>query len=87
MAILSLFYVLIFSLIAHKEVRFMLPIIPFSALIGGYAFKKWAKAAIKMSKVQALLKFLVYIYILVEIVSGVIYFNLRKSWDVPAYLA
>ena len=45
-AILCLFYILIFSLIAHKEVRFMLPIIPFSALMAGYALKNLAKVVI-----------------------------------------
>lgn len=50
LAILSLSYIIIFSLIAHKEYRFMLPIIPFSALMGGYAFKKWAKFALQNSK-------------------------------------
>jgi hypothetical protein len=46
LAILSLSYLIIFSLIAHKEDRFMLPIIPFSALLGAYAFKNWTKALI-----------------------------------------
>ncbi len=49
-AILSLFYLFVFSLIAHKEVRFMLPIIPFSALMAGYALKKWAKIVISKPK-------------------------------------
>jgi GPI mannosyltransferase 3 len=46
LAILSLSYLIIFSLIAHKEDRFMLPIIPFSALLGAYAFKNCTKALI-----------------------------------------
>ena len=36
-AILSGFYVIVFTIIAHKEHRFMLPIIPICGLMGGYA--------------------------------------------------
>lgn len=44
-AILCLTYLLVFTVIAHKEVRFVLPIIPFSALMASYAVAKWAKHA------------------------------------------
>lgn len=87
MAILSLFYLLIFSLIAHKEVRFMLPIIPFSALMAGYGLKKWAKTVINKRKLQTGTRFIVYIYIFVEVVMGIIFLNLHfRNWEVPAYL-
>ena len=49
-AILSLSYVGVFSMIAHKEVRFMLPIIPFGALMAGYAINKAAKEVIRKPK-------------------------------------
>ena len=88
MAILSLFYLFIFSLIAHKEVRFMLPIIPFSALMAGYALKKWAKTVIAKRKLQTGTRYLVYTYIFVEVVMGLIFLNLHfRNWEVPAYLA
>ena len=88
MAILSLFYILIFSLIAHKEVRFMLPIIPFSALMAGYALKKWAKTVVSKPKLQTGTRYLVYVYIFVEVVMGLIFLNLHfRNWEVPAYLA
>ncbi len=80
-AILSLFYLLIFSLIAHKEVRFMLPIIPFCGLMAGYSIEKWHKFNIGNSRTIKSLRYLAYLYIFVEVVMGLVFLNLHfRNW-------
>ncbi len=47
---MTVFYVLIFSIIAHKEKRFMLPILAFVFLVLGYLLvrkaRSWGKGII-----------------------------------------
>lgn len=41
---MTVFYVLIFSIIAHKEKRFMLPILAFVFLVLGYLLARKARS-------------------------------------------
>ena len=87
-AILSGFYVVVFSIIAHKEHRFMLPIIPICGLMGGYAIQKWANYSPQNNITRIVLKLLVYIYIVIELSQSVIMLNYHERyWEIPAYLA
>ncbi len=86
MAILCLSYILIFSLIPHKEARFMLPIIPFSALMAGYALQSTVKNPLLNN--PKLLKYLILLYLLVELTTGLFSFTFKfHGSEVPAYLA
>jgi phosphatidylinositol glycan class B len=87
-AILSGFYVLIFSIIAHKEDRFLLPIIPFCGLMAGYAIYKWANHGPSNRISLKILKLLIYVYILVEVSQNLIMQNYQdRHWEIPSYLA
>ncbi len=66
----------------------MLPIIPFSALLAGYALQTWAKTLTQNSKIQTLLKYLLLLYVLVESATGLFSLTFKfKGYEVPSYLA
>ena len=43
MAYMTIFYVFVFSIIGHKEVRFLLPVFGFCVLMAGYVLVRKAK--------------------------------------------
>jgi len=59
----TVFYVLFFSLIAHKEIRFLMPIIPFIMICSGEYLAQLLKRKPNFTS------FLVKIYIIVEIIA------------------
>jgi phosphatidylinositol glycan class B len=77
-------YLTAISVIAHKEHRFLLPIVPICGLMAGYAIHKWTKS----NRSLKFLKFLIYLYVLVEVSYNMLLLNFQERfWEVPAYLA
>ena len=81
MVYMCLFYIVFFSLLGHKENRFLLPILPFLFLLTGYGVVHFSKIYPKFTKI------LLWITILVE--SSM--FMLRQSfhhrfWDALEYI-
>ncbi|CDW78313.1 UNKNOWN [Stylonychia lemnae] len=76
------FYVLIFSMIPHKEYRFMQPIIPFCFLIIGYFYNGC------MKKYGKIVRIMIYLYIIEQaLVSYIITKFHFSQWKVMKYLA
>lgn len=85
MFFLTAFYLLVFSLIAHKEPRFLLPIVPFCALMCGY----FITGIIKKSGpcIRKTVKAYLCLAIFVEVVMGLFFLNFQfRNWEIPAYL-
>ena len=77
----SCFYVLFFSLIPHKELRFLLPILPFTLLTSGQLI------AAKLPSKPVLFKTLLSLYILIELtVLAFLTLIHQRSWEVEDYL-
>jgi len=75
-------YVLVFSAIAHKEHRFLTPIIPICFLVLGYFVSKLIK------KWPRLMIFFVWIYVIDETINYVFFFNTRyRYWKMMDYLS
>jgi len=70
--VLTLTYVGIFSVIPHKEARFLLPVLPFCFLMAGYAVEKVFKQA-KSQKVKSFIKFFVVLVVVVELILTCFY--------------
>lgn len=82
-------YLAIYSLIPHKEVRFILPTIPFCILILAYFISKQVKEtrALKPNKIKRKLVTLILgLYILVEILIGIFYLVRFPLWQGAVYL-
>ena len=79
-----IFYTLVFSWIPHKELRFLMPIIPFAMIMAGELLSTtFAKSGMMPTLLSALLK----LHILVEIVTyGVFNRYTQRDWDYDAYL-
>jgi len=78
---ISVFYIFFFSLIGHKENRFLLPILPFLFLMTGYSIPLLVK------KYGKCVRIVFWIYILVE----AFFFMMRSSfhhrfYDVMEYV-
>lgn len=84
MLILSGSYLLIFSIIAHKEPRFLLPIVPLIFLMIGYFIAKYIKTT---PKLRGFITFYIWVAIVVEIVMAVFFLNMQfRNWEVFAHL-
>ena len=70
----NLFYFIVFSLIPHKEMRFLLPIIPFALLLTGEFY------ALNFRKHPLVLRASVYLYMLLQVVFGVKYHYHQRNW-------
>ncbi|CDW76889.1 UNKNOWN [Stylonychia lemnae] len=82
MVYMTLFYVLIFSLIAHKEYRFMQPIIPFCFLMLGYLYANSVKNYGKIVRT------LLWLHIIEQLVTYVIIHNFHfRQWETMRDLA
>ena len=82
---LAAFYLAVFSLIAHKEHRFLLPIVPFCALMLGYFIAKLIKQS--GSRIKKAITFYLCLAVFVEVVMGLWYLNFRhRNWEIAAYL-
>jgi Alg9-like mannosyltransferase family len=85
MLILSGFYILVFSIIAHKEPRFLLPIVPFVFLMIGYTVDKGVKQS--GQRVRNLIKAYVIVALSVEVVMSTFFLNMQfRNWEVLQYL-
>jgi phosphatidylinositol glycan class B len=71
MAVFSGFYFLLFSLIAHKEPRFLLPIVPLIFLMVGYLLAKLTKRS--SPRVRTLLRLYMWLAIAVEVAMTVFF--------------
>jgi phosphatidylinositol glycan class B len=81
MAIMCGFYIAFFSLIGHKENRFMLPILPFLFLFTGYSLTKCPNS------LRTVIKVALWIFV----IEGVGMFIIRQQfhhrfWDAPDYI-
>jgi hypothetical protein len=70
-------YLAVYSLIKHKEVRFVLPIIPFCCLMLGYTMHKGLKTSNSLLKLGT--KLIIMAFIIVEIIMGYLYLNYRLT--------
>jgi phosphatidylinositol glycan class B len=85
-SILIATYVTVFSLIKHKEVRFLLPIIPVCSLLVGYFSHSIIKRPSKT--IRNLVWFLFVVFIAVETAMCFIYTNYRLTlWQAMDYVA
>jgi GPI mannosyltransferase 3 len=81
MSYYSCFYVFFFSLIPHKELRFLLPILPFTLLTSGQLI------AAKLPTKQVMFKTLLTMYIVVEVaVLAFLTLAHHRSWEIEDYL-
>ena len=78
---MTIFYVLIFSIISHKEKRFMLPIVAFVFLVLGYLLvrkaKCWGKGVIKK---------IIWCSVIVEILIHMTYYIHHNLWVMTDYM-
>lgn len=79
-AYMTVFYVIVFSIIGHKEKRFLLPIFPFCVLAVGYLLVR--KAREWRSKVTYIIYFSVYIELLIQAV----YLVNHRLWVFTDYM-
>lgn len=70
-------YLAVYSLIKHKEVRFVLPIIPFCCLMLGYTMHKGFKSSSAVVRLGA--KLIITAFIIVEVAMGYFYLNYRLT--------
>lgn len=70
-------YLAVYSLIKHKEVRFVLPIIPFCCLMLGYTMHKGFKSSSSVVRLGA--KLIITAFIIVEVAMGYFYLNYRLT--------
>ena len=85
MFFLTATYLIVFSLIAHKECRFILPIIPFCALMLGYLLSKIIKQNGPL--IRKLVTAYLCLAILVEVAMGVFFLNFQfRNWEILAHL-
>lgn len=78
--ITTIFYITVFSLIPHKEMRFLLPVFPFCVLALGYTLVRKVKSWGGMVR-----KFL-YLSVLVELVVQGAYHVHHKLWVFTDYM-
>lgn len=85
MLVLSGTYLLVFSIIAHKEPRFLLPIVPFCFLMLGYFLSRQIKGTSLFS--GRVVRAYIWLAIFVELVMGVFFLCMQfRNWEVLAYL-
>ena len=83
--ILTATYLIVFSLIAHKECRFVLPIVPLCALMVGYLLAKIIKQS--GSKIRKGVTAYLCVAIFVEVAMGIFFLNYQfRNWEVLSYL-
>ena len=78
---MTVFYVLIFSIIAHKEKRFMLPILAFVFLVLGYLLvrkaRSWGKGIIQK---------IIWLSLFAELSIHIAYFIHHNLWVMTDYM-
>ena len=78
---MTIFYIIIFSIIAHKEKRFMLPIVAFVFLVLGYLLVRktrvWGKKVIKI---------IIWLSIVGEIGIHLAYYIHHNLWVMTDYM-
>jgi GPI mannosyltransferase 3 len=78
-------YLAVYSSIKHKEVRFILPTIPFMCLMLGYTLSKATK--VSSGFVSKLMKLYILVFLVVEVGFGYLYtYHKFKLWEPMAYL-
>lgn len=77
----TVFYIIFFSLIGHKEARFMLPIAPFLFLLAGYALTNITKKFPKFTR------FALWVMILIDASNFCVRVSFHdKFWDAMNYI-
>lgn len=80
------FYVAVFSAIPHKELRFLLPIIPFAMLIAGELISQTIKTG--SPAMATFVSVLLRIYMVYEVITYAICMSFtQRDWDYDYYLA
>lgn len=83
--IMTFSYLTVYSLIKHKEVRFVLPIIPFCCLMLGHTMHKGLKS--QRGYLRFGTKLIIAAFIVVELIMGYIYLNYRMAlWQGIKYI-
>lgn len=78
---ITIFYVIVFSIIAHKEKRFMLPIVAFVFLVLGYLLVRKSRVWSKK-----LIKFIIWLSIIGEISIHLAYYIHHNLWVMTDYM-
>lgn len=79
-----IFYVLVFSFIPHKELRFLMPIIPFAMLMAGELL---STTLASNGWLATLLSVMLKLHIVIEVVTfGIFNRYTQRDWDYDAYL-
>lgn len=78
---MTIFYVIVFSIIAHKEKRFMLPIVAFVFLVLGYLLVRKSRVWSKK-----LIKFIIWLSIIGEISIHLAYYIHHNLWVMTDYM-
>ena len=77
----NLFYFIVFSLIPHKEMRFLLPILPFALLLTGEFYAQTLKNHPVILRLSLFLNW----FLTIGFTSFQYLFH-HRSWEIPAYL-
>ena len=78
---ITIFYVIVFSIIAHKEKRFMLPIVAFVFLVLGYLLVRKSRVWSKK-----LIKYIIWLSIIGEISIHLAYYIHHNLWVMTDYM-
>jgi phosphatidylinositol glycan class B len=85
--IVTVFYIFVFSIIAHKEARFLLPVVPFCFLMLGYFLVKQIKSFRGGKCVNRFIKFYIWVAIIVELAMGAFFLFMQfRQWEILDYL-
>jgi hypothetical protein len=80
MTAFNVFYLLVFSALAHKEMRFLLPILPFAMIM-------CAAQVVSIREKYPSIDYVVKLYFFAELaVLGYLTSFHQRAWEVPAYL-
>lgn len=75
---------LVFSWIPHKELRFLMPIIPFAMLMAGELL---SQVFVREGKLASLLALLLKLHMVVEVATFAIFNRYtQRDWDYDAWL-
>jgi GPI mannosyltransferase 3 len=81
LALFVAFYLTVYSLIQHKEARFLLPIVPFCFLMAGHLVSKMVKQQTRW------LRLYLWLVIIVEVGAAVFFLRMQhRNWEVTDYL-
>ena len=76
------FYLLVLSIIEHKEPRFLVPILPFCFLMLGYTLATYLKSCPRLIRIY------ISLFVVVEVAMFIFYHNMHtRQWEAIAHIA